>query len=318
MPSLPIEWNGWKYSNPSQVPSQGAATSWTSIRDAALHIEKLDHYRPYLTISWTDAYIAAAMKERIYLLGPTGELIKRVIVTSTSGSETIKMTGRSGQYTLHIPGYSPRNWTVSVPNAYKSMVEPVKVHQSMTTSGGATFYLKVPANQAFDLCGRRDSSGITEVTITNVANGADTTTLSLTTQTYYEDHNSTTVSSTGVDRVFSVTFTGSGRAAFWVDDIPNVFARSQAALFDVSAAAGAATVMTGESLGNTPLFGATLPYQTLTSGEQDVVETWGMTATSRYHNQTHLEANPNHDVSYLEYDRDTLNIDAYLQTMSQK
>lgn len=309
---LPVQWNGRVYSETADIPAQASNTTWATLRSGKLHMTRADTAILNIGVTWTNAYIAESTQDTLYYQSSTGSTIRTDLLTAASGSLNIAMSG-TGHQMLNIPAAGYRAFSVVIPNAYKSMFEPTKVHQCMSIAAAYEVYFSVPASTAFTLGGKYYGSGnVTAITIVNVADELDTATLNLNAgYTEYADYDTSAISSTGSTRIFKMTFTGSGRVAFWVDGIPNLFAKTQADLFSVSYGAGTSTITVGATAGVVPVIGATLPYETLTSQAQAVAVDLDMTGTSRYHKQTHLTNNPSHDVSFLALAETTLGLSAY-------
>lgn len=295
-----------------------ADTQWSSLRDAVVYVKKADASPTALSLKWREAWIADSQEERVYFQRPDGALLRRIVITpdQLSGNTSVTTPSLSGVYRVEVPGASFRAYTLGIAGDSVSMIEPVKVHQSMHVENGDSLYVKIPANKSFTLCGKyHDGAG--SLSLLSTSSGEN---YQLALNHYGEDeysrYDSIAVAARSQARTFRLTFNGTGKVSFWVDGVPNLFAQQPQHLFDLALEAASSTVNIGGNIGDTPLLGAALPYEPLPAFSLPLYTGWKMTGSSYYFMQDSLTRWLDTDVNYLDIYEKQLGIKGAISIMA--
>ena len=199
------------------------STVWQGLRSAVIYVRvpEAGVQNEPITVSWAPAWISDSQRERLYWYDPTGKLLQRVEIEKNQprGNVRLRLPNGSGDYRLVIPGYSFRRYRVSVPNTYKSVMAPEKLHFSMEVDAGQTFWTGALSATTINLKSHRNTAAIDLS-----AQTGETKTLTHSASLKYRDHNS--ISLDFGDRQAEITITDGGKFSFWIDGAPNIFAQS--------------------------------------------------------------------------------------------
>lgn len=198
------------------------ALEWTGIRDGAVHV--WPNEPGPLHIEWSPAWQADANEERLYLQRGNGSLIKRFDISADeeSGRREWSMQSTPDGYRLEVPGYSFRLYRVRAPQNAASLFEPVKHHFSMEARRDLQLYFQVPAGANAQLGGKYHD-GVTALNVERLSDG-HTLSLSLKRHGLYPRHDLLALPTSTNDEVWALRLSGSGKAAFWLDNTDNLFA----------------------------------------------------------------------------------------------
>ncbi|MFH0910760.1 MAG: hypothetical protein V1918_04560 [Planctomycetota bacterium] len=264
------------------LPAASAwASDWPGIRDGVLYIRA----GKAVDVRWSckEAWAARGHEETIYFQGPDGALLgrRRIQRTETSGSDIFRANAQAGDYRLEVPGYSFRAYTVSVPRGTPSLFEPAKVHCSIAIPRQCKVYFSVPQGATFSVCGKYHG-GVKSLRITDPARKVATLTLKSYSASQYSSYDSLKMSNARGGN-WTLELVGSGKAAFWLDGVPNLFAQSTGELFQPQLKDGAVAVTVGqEVLGPSPKIGAGMLFNDLPEQGYAMQEEMGLSAANHY------------------------------------
>ena len=234
---------------------------WPDLRDGVVYLRMQAGETARLGVK--DVWAAEGTRDRLYFQAPDGEMLDRFLLSAGKKPADITLLAKrgAGDYRFEVCGLSHRATTLRVDPATPTVFEPAKVHFSLTSPGkGAKLYFRVPAdNRAFSFRARtfRGSCKAYEL-------------LSPSGKRYElkpKELHSSVKEHAGLDfsgdrhesGVWTLLFRDSGKAAFWLDGIPNLFAQKPEHLFMPEFKPAKAEVrLTGRVLGETPLLGVAL------------------------------------------------------------
>lgn len=201
---------------------------------------------------------------------------------------------------MEVPGASFRFYQLQIPGNHSSMLEPVKLHQSLQVDSGTSLYFKAPANRAFRLCGK--NYGGPDGLIATALDGSGSIHLELPSyaENEYPRFDCTSILASANTRIYQLGFDGSGKISFWLDDIPNLFAQQPGQLFDLQPADAATQISIGAPIGNAPAVGAALPFAEPPASSYSLLDGWGLKSTNFYFFQDTLEKNIDADKRILD------------------
>lgn len=238
-----------------------------NFRDATLYF--YPEKSTSIQLLWAAAYNADSNEEALFVLNRRGQLVYEVAIDQNelNGNVLIPMVAGE-QYTLVIPGYSYRNYSVKVPTDMKYMIEPAKLQFTGTLPNDATVFFKVhPGEQAYFNMKDYNAGAVTGpngATLTRLEDGA-VFVLPTAPQTRYYGHNRMALPVTTEEEgtvTYKVVLTGGqGRSAWWVDGIPNVFSVSQSLYIRPTyEPSSVQAVATQDRVGKMVNIGCYLPY----------------------------------------------------------
>jgi hypothetical protein len=236
-----------------------APMRWADIRDGSLYLQP---DRPdTLTVRWVPAWHADSNEERLYLLDGQGKLQgERLIAASNSrGSQSWPLAPSAASYRLEIPGYSFRRYTVEHDEHTAALFAPAKVHFSAETRDGDELYFKVAAGEHAVLAGKFHG-GVGALQAQRVSDGQKRS-LALKPYRGYWQFDQVELPVASVDQVWRLRLQGSGKAAFWLDGTPNLFAQNPQQLKPLREDDGQTRLTLHQKvLGPTPNLAIALPY----------------------------------------------------------
>lgn len=262
-------------------PAFASQVHWQSIRDGSFLV--FPENEDTLSIEWKDAWLSNANDEEIYLINNNGELTKKVKINknSSSGKYQIHIIKKNAPYKLIIPGYSFRNYKVSHSKETHSLFEPNKLHFSVDIPHQAIIYFKSPKNAEVTFSGKYHS-GVRKITLQRLSDNL-TINLNLKNHSDYPKFDSTQLPSSATDEIWQVSFSNSGKIAFWLDGAKNLFALAPTQLDPVSLpVAQTQIVLTGLASGFSPDIGVALPYITPPSHSLALLDSLHIKAASFY------------------------------------
>lgn len=280
------------------------AGTWPNIRDGVVHIRvpgESPNSQRKIQISWQDAWISEAQTDHLYLLNPDGSLNRklRLIKNNTPGTADLELP-EPGDYQLHVTGASFRNISVHANKSLATQFEPVKVHKSISVPTKGRVYFSNPEGKAFKFAAKYHG-GPTTFYITPIDNQkAKPLRLRLDKQEHHWEFDSLLVPAGKKNQLWQVTWDGSGKVAFWLDGIANLFAISQAHLFKPDWQAGTAHITVGNGIsGTVPAIGAALPFTNPPQSSYELLDKWQLNAANHYTFSDALTDKPHHDISFL-------------------
>jgi hypothetical protein len=205
-----------------------SAKSLTGLRDCVVWLRASTDKT--IKITWEDVYASDSNTDHICFQSPDGKLIDHIILTKgdTGGSRVLRFSEGSGDYRLEIPGYFHRNVRVDLPDGMPVVIEPAKSYFSMRIKKGA-FLFNIPTGiPSFTLCGKY-YEGPRQIYLYDPGNNLKGI-LSL------KDHSETLAFDTLEIKSpekgeWHIEFKETGKVSFWVDGIPNLFAKNPDDLF---------------------------------------------------------------------------------------
>lgn len=196
------------------------------IRDAKIYIRPMEHDE--LVVKWENVYTADANDETLWVQDSRGNLVTRIDIYETDdikGSFRIPLKPYE-VYTVSVPGYSYRNYSLTFNDSSTWLLEPVKLQFMGFLAENAQFYFKVmPGEQAY-FCMKDYNRGAVEGPYGATLHRLDDDKIIdvvLDQQTYYYEHQKVPLPVEQQEQSYRVQLKGRGRAAFWLDGIPNLF-----------------------------------------------------------------------------------------------
>lgn len=205
------------------LSSLSNALEWSGIRDGAVHVWPAAEGP--LHIDWSPAWQAEANEERLYLQRGNGRLLERFLIGAdeVKGQRTWQMQPEPDGYRLEVPGYSFRNYRVRYPEHAASLFEPVKHHFSMETHRELELYFQVPGGVAAQLGGKYHD-GVSALKVVRLSDN-HALKLQLRRHGLYPRHDRLALPISERDEIWRLHLIGSGKAAFWLDNVDNLFAQ---------------------------------------------------------------------------------------------
>ncbi|AHL77386.1 hypothetical protein CH92_20800 [Stutzerimonas stutzeri] len=204
-------------------PIVAADLNWQALRDGTLYLYPQGTQQ--LQISWHPAWQAEANEEHLYLVDGRGQLLadRTILASETSGQQRWSLSEASAPYRLEIPGYSFRDYQVSHTDSVAAMLEPVKLHFSADVSRNVTLYFHTRAGERAVLAGKYHG-GVQSLQARRLADGQQVS-LMLKAYDTYSHFDQVALPVSKQDQVWQLKLVGSGKAAFWLDGTPNLFAQ---------------------------------------------------------------------------------------------
>lgn len=196
------------------------------LRDCKVHIRPTEPEE--LVVDYTNVYTADANDETLWVQDSKGNLVTRIDMNEdgdTRGSFRVPLKPFQ-TYTFTVPGYSYRNYSMTLNDSTQWTVEPTKLQFLGTLEANATFYFKVLANEEATFCMKDYNRGAVEGTYGAVLTRLqddEVTDVVLDQQTYYYQHQSVPLPVSAQEQHYKVVLKGAGRTAMWLDGIPNIF-----------------------------------------------------------------------------------------------
>ena len=252
---------------------------WPGLRDGTVYIRMKAGEE--VTVSSKDIWAAEGSQDRLYFQAPTGEMLKkiRLLPEAPANGKKIMLQASRGQgdYRFEIVGLSHRDASLSFDADTASVFQPARVHFSITNPGpGSKLFFTVPpaAAQGFRFSARAELNGCNSYTLISPSNRRyDLQPANL----HYsvKEHSGLSFSgNTYESGVWTLVLNQAGKAAFWLDNIPNFFARRPDQLFVPILEEGHATVnITPKVIGKTPLMGVAVEAHVLTKHYEDTLKT---------------------------------------------
>lgn len=258
-----------------------------------------------LIINWTGAYMPAVNEETLWLQDDKGNLLNeiRIYEDQVEGTRNLPLEGGK-TYKLVVPGYSYRNYNLTFEQTMQWMLEPVKVHFLGTLGGEARFYIKVLAGEAATFCMKDYNRGAIEgpygATLTRVSDNFQVNLDTEVKQWFYQ-YDSVAIPTAATDEFWRIDLKGKGRAALWLDGVPNLFAESVSSYFRPAINSNAITVNTPSyspvtSIGKVPKLGHYMDYVQIPPGEvSDMVLDLKGQSANIYSFWQVMSQNPHHE-----------------------
>ena len=245
------------------------STVWEGLRSAIIYIRvpKDATQSGTIDVSWTPAWIADSQRERLYWYGPAGKLLQRVEIERSHprGTVSLKMPSGPGDYRLVIPGYSFRKYKVAVPQPFKSVIEPEKLHFSMEIPTGNAFWTGPVENAHLNLKSHNHTAAL-QVTSTN-GNASITHSASQDYQAYE------TLPLVDANQPIKLSISDGGKFSFWLDGAPNLFSQSAAAWFEPQWKPGDVVFsVTDEVIGETTKLGTYAEFAPLPQELKELIQ----------------------------------------------
>ncbi len=293
------------------TPPKLQAEVWQNIRDGVVHIRVPAAHSdnpPVFDVQWTDAWISEAQEDHLYLQNPDGSLARqfRLDQSNTPGQTQFTLNA-TGDYQFHVTGTSFRYVSLGTYSQVPTLFEPVKVHKSASLPAGGTLYFQVPANTAFTFAGKYHG-GVSGYELSPLGSD-DTYTLELNNHNLHWQYDSVKIPAYPKQRNWKLTWEGSGKTAFWLDDIPNLFAQKEEYLFHPKLSQGQVQVKIEPFIvGQTPAVGSALPFVNPPEHTYPLLEKWQLGAANHYTFADTLQRSPEADLEFLNLYENRFNI----------
>ncbi|MDR0673531.1 MAG: hypothetical protein LBF93_07710 [Zoogloeaceae bacterium] len=261
--------------------SEGAEMKWERIRDGSLHL--LPKHAASVRLSWKAVWQADANRERIYLVDGAGRLRNErdIHPEETRGEHVFTLPPGKADYRLGIPGYSFRAYRVTHDDAVAAQFEPAKVHFSIDAPQNVELYFRVAAGAKAVLNGKHHG-GVGAFRVTRLS-GANALRLDLQKHAQYPRFDRLPLPVSGRDEIWRLNLEGSGKAAFWLDGVENLFAQKPEHLRPLARLPGrVALTLREDTLGTTPRLGGGLPYAPWPESGFSALDALGLQAAGFY------------------------------------
>ena len=291
-------------------PSTVLAKTWSDIRDGVIYIRKdtSEQADLLLKLRWSNVWISKSQEDHIYLQAPDGSLIKKLNLNSenTPGNITFNLKTQ-GVYRLEITGMSFRNVTVSTQQNVPLVLEPVKVHKSISLPPSGRLYFNVPKKQRFTFSGKRHGP-LSTISIRSLSTKKHYT-LALKKHPVHWLYDSISIPAQATDDTYEITWNKHGKVSFWLDSIPNLFSLQPEDLFQPSLETGSAEIDVSQNIiGTAPAIGVSLPFAYPPKHSWPAMELWNIQSANYYFFADDLTTFPNRDLKYLDLYQNNFNI----------
>ena len=280
-----------------------------------------------LSVSWTGAYMPDVNEETLWLQDDKGNLLTeiRIYEDQIEGTRNFPLEGGKF-YKLVIPGYSYRNYSLTFEQSMKWMLEPVKVHFLGTLGGEGRFYIKVLAGESATFCMKDYNRGAIEspfgATLTKVSDPNVVLDLNTDIKQYFYQYDTVAIPTAATDEFWRIDLKGKGRAAFWLDGVPNLFSESVSSYYRPVINANSVTVDTPSfnpvtSIGKIPRLGHYMDYTVIPNEYVSLLQSLNGETGHIYTFFNPMTTNPNFEnvfredmLSKFTFDRDYTIFDA--------
>lgn len=243
--------------------------SWTAIRDGVLYVKMNDD--SFINVKYKDIWGANGAEDRVYFQSPDGELLSKIVLRPEVDTElredTFRASRGSGDYRLEVAGYSRRETSVSIEKNTQSVFEPAKVHFSIRIpKKGYRLYFNVPQSidRNFAFAARFEKRGSNEFTLKSPSGKRYTFNPKKIHYSVPSHDKLTFVESEYEVGTWELIFNKPGKAAFWLDNIPNYFALNPQELFLPEFREAKSTItIQPHIIGKTPLLGVAVDAHVL-------------------------------------------------------
>ncbi len=230
------EQNGWRraiaYLSFYLIALQQAAggAEWKGIRDGVVYVRSSKPTK--VQISWKAVWNARNQQKTLYWQAPDGRVLERVRISgdAKTGEKTIETHKGAGDYSLHIPGRTYREYSVITPNNTKSVLKPAKHYMSLRVEKGDRFFFLISDTSKFSFRAKYYQNGVKKITV--IDPGGKKTEMTL---TKYEKRDYT--KSDYIDflnpkpGVWRWEAAEPGKVSAWLDDTENIFALDSLSCF---------------------------------------------------------------------------------------
>lgn len=292
-------------------PSMAFSQTWGNVRDGVIYIKKTStqsNLKSTVAIGWSDAWISESQEDHVYFQSPGGDLIGRLDLNkdNTPGKYFFQLEER-GDYRLEVAGANYRNITVSVKDDTATVFEPVKVHKSISLPRSGRLFFSVPKGKSFRFSGKR--YGALSKFYVKSTSSKKNYTVELNKKSYYWEYDHVVIPAADKKDVYEVTWNGSGKVSFWLDEIPNIFSLKKEHLFLPVLNAGAAKIdISNEIVGGSPHVGTALPYVYPPKEAWPAINSWGLKSANYYFFADDLKTSPKRDIRFLDLYENTFDI----------
>lgn len=243
-------------------------TKLASFRDCKLIIttDKDDYFR----VGWKGIYNWESNGESLWVQDNNGFLLHQILISEDNEEGFVDIPIYVGQiYHLVIPGYSYRNYYVSVSEETSWLLEPTKLHFSGWTPKDATYYFKVYPGEEATFCMKDYNRGSIQGTygarLTALEDENNPHDMVLRPKTYHYEFDTVVIPPKATPQTWRVDIKGEGRMAFWLDGIPNFFSDRPSKYNRPVLDPGRSTIMwpsmdPANSIGFYPNVGHYMPY----------------------------------------------------------
>lgn len=289
-----------------------------NLRDCTMYIRPV--VDDNLTISWKPAYNPDAHEETLWLLDNAGNQVCeiRIYESEKEGSRTVPIKANEA-YKLVVPGYSHRNFALTFNDSCVWLMEPAKLQFMGSLASNPRFYFKILPGEVATLCIKDYTRGpIDSLYGAVLTRMEDDMVLDFTCspkEWYYQyDSWALPVEPEGTQS-WRVDFKGVGRAAFWLDGIPNLFTDrlswyNRLDFDNNDVAAAVPTMVPANSIGFVPNLGHYMPYTVIPPYVRPALAALNAECACIYSIVDVLAVNPNWEDVFRRYMSETMGLKA--------
>lgn len=279
---------------------------WKFIRDGVLHLapSRADEVR----IDWRPAWQSDANEDSFFLQDGAGQLVgeRHVGAGEPRGTQVWALAADAGHHRLEITGYSFRSFDVRHAETTAGVFEPAKVHFSADVPTGLVLYFMVPGGVRGVLNAKR-YDGVRGLRATRESDGKRVD-LDLERHREYSRFDSIELPESATREIWRLEMRGGGKAAFWLDGAPNLFAQRLGDLFVPVMETGRVELLvdTGMLKGPPPLLGLAMPYVAIPAHAKSELEALSIRTGSFYSFVDVLDSDPGRERAVREPYEDAL------------
>ncbi len=253
---------------------------WYGLRDGVVYMRMMTNQKA--TTSYSNVWAYEGSQDRLYFQAPNGEMLSKIILLPTDNlatrKDTLTASKGSGDYRFEVTGYSFRETALLPPTTTTpSVFEPAKVHTSLNLpASNISLYFNVPDNvTSFTFNARYEAAGGSNNYVIVSPSGKRYFFTPDSTLHYATKHHSKLLfrDVNFESGTWEVVFTDSGKAAFWLDCIPNLFAYRPDNLFTPEFLSAATTITVSDTIaGATPLLGVAVESIIFSTAYEEMIQ----------------------------------------------
>ena len=263
-----------------QLCSANEIVQWPGLRDGTVYIRMKEGEQA--SVSSKDIWAAEGAQDRLYFQSPTGEMLNKIQLRPDTANDKkiiLQASRGPGDYRFEIVGLSHRAASLSFDADTPSVFQPAKVHFSITNPApGSKIYFNAPqaAAQGFRFNARTETNGCNYYTLISPSNKRYDFQPQNRHYSVKEHAGIAFTGSTYESGVWTLVLNQRGKAAFWLDNIPNFFGRRPDQLFVPVLEEGQAKIdVSGTIIGKTPLMGVGVEAHVLNRHYENALKTLG-------------------------------------------
>lgn len=206
--------------------SEKVIYSITMIRDCHIHLNPL--VDDFIRLEWEGIYTWESNDESLWVQDDNGFLIHQIRIPKESEKGFVDIPLNVGKsYVVTFPGYSFRNYSITMAEQIEWVIEPAKLHFVGWLPKDSRYYFTVYPGEKAYFCmkdyGRGAIISPFGAIITKVGDSDYNEQFVVEKKNYFYEYDSIALPISEGIQHFRVDLVGEGRAAFWLDGIPNIF-----------------------------------------------------------------------------------------------